>query len=56
MPRAQLEAKNFDLKAINPNAKVEEDTRMPVELLDLIEAKGKEIAETIAELRRLQSS
>lgn len=55
VPRGQIEAKDFDLKAVNPNAKVEEDTRTPAELLDLIEAKGKTIAETIAELRRLQA-
>jgi len=47
--RAEIEARNFDLKAVNPNA--EEDTRTPAELLDLIEAKNKEIAEILKELR-----
>lgn len=51
--RKQLEEKNLDLKAVNPNAKSDEDTRTPEELLDLIEAKGKDVAEAIAELRRL---
>ncbi len=51
--RAQIEAKNYDLKAVNPNAKSEEDTRTPEEILDLIEAKGREISEAIARLRSL---
>jgi type I restriction enzyme M protein len=49
--RADIEAKNFDLKAVNPNAKSKEDTRTPEELLDLIEAKGHEVAEALATLR-----
>ena len=51
--RADIEAKNFDLKAVNPNAKNDEDTRTPEELLDLIEAKGREVAEAIARLRQI---
>ena len=34
--REEIEAKNYDLKAVNPNAKAEEDTRTPRELLDFI--------------------
>ena len=49
--RKEIEAKNFDLKAVNPNAKNHEDTRTPEELLDLIEAKGREGAEALAVLR-----
>jgi type I restriction enzyme M protein len=49
--RAQIEARNFDLKAVNPNAKVEQDQRTPAELLDIIEAKQKEIAGLVAALR-----
>jgi len=49
--REAIEAKGFDLKAVNPNAKNHEDTRTPEELLDLIEAKGKEISEAIKALR-----
>ncbi len=48
-----IEESNFDLKAVNPNAKADEDTRTPEQLLDLIEAKGREVAEATAELRRL---
>jgi type I restriction-modification system DNA methylase subunit len=51
--REEIEAKNFDLKAFNPNAKTEEDTRTPEELLDLIEAKGREVAEALAALRQI---
>ncbi|MBI4494191.1 MAG: N-6 DNA methylase [Chloroflexi bacterium] len=51
--RREIEAKNYDLKAVNPNARTEEDTRTPEELLDLIEAKGREVAEALAELRTL---
>jgi len=50
--REAIEARGFDLKAVNPNAKNNEDTRTPEELLDLIEAKGREIAEALAALRR----
>jgi len=39
------------LKAVNPHARSNEDTRTPEELLDLIEAKGKEVAEALAALR-----
>lgn len=49
--RAEIEAKNFDLKAVNPNKVVEEDTRTPTELLNLIEAKGKEVTVALAKLR-----
>jgi type I restriction enzyme M protein len=49
--RAEIEAKNFDLKAVNPHAKSNEDTRSPEELLDLIEVKGREVAEALAVLR-----
>lgn len=50
--RADIEAKNYDLKAVNPNAKREEDTRTPEELLDLIEEKNREMMEALAALRR----
>ncbi|MBF8290848.1 MAG: methylase [Chloroflexi bacterium] len=51
--REAIEARNFDLKAVNPNAKSTEDTRTPEELLDIIEAQGREVDAAIAELRRL---
>ena len=50
--REALEAKNYDLKAVNPNAKSNADARTPEELLDLIEAKGREVADALAVLKR----
>jgi type I restriction enzyme M protein len=32
VPRADIEAKNLDLKAVNPHAKSQEDARAPEEL------------------------
>ncbi|AVX40785.1 type I restriction enzyme M protein (plasmid) [Carboxydocella thermautotrophica] len=51
--RKAIEEKNYDLKAVNPHAKTEEDTRTPEELLDIIEAKGREIVEALSVLRRI---
>ena len=44
----------YDLKAVNPNRKAVVDTRTPAELLDLIDQKGREVAEAVAALRALQ--
>jgi hypothetical protein len=41
----------YELKAVNPNKKPVVDTRTPEELLDIIEAKGRDIAEALALLR-----
>lgn len=41
---------------MNPNARTNEDRRTPEELLDLIEAKGREVAEAMATLRALLDS
>lgn len=43
----------YDLKAVNPHRRVEVDTRTPVELLDLIDAKGREIADAVGVLRSM---
>ncbi len=43
----------YDLKAVNPNKKADVDTRTPAELLDLIEAKGREVTEALASLRAM---
>ncbi|MEX2236055.1 MAG: N-6 DNA methylase [Dehalococcoidia bacterium] len=51
--REELEARNYDLKAVNPNRKSDEDTRTPEELLDIIEQKGREVDEAIKSLRAL---
>ena len=51
--REEIEARGYDLKAVNPNVKTDIDTRTPEELLVEIEARHAEVAEAIAELRRL---
>jgi type I restriction enzyme M protein len=43
----------YDLKAVNPNRKSEEDTRAPAELLDFIAEKGREADAALAKLRKL---
>jgi type I restriction enzyme M protein len=45
----------YDLKAVNPHRKPDVDRRTPSELLDLVEAKGMEIAEALKKLRALTS-
>ncbi len=47
----EIEDAVYDLKAVNPHKKPIVDTRTPEELLDIIEAKGREIAEALAVLR-----
>ncbi len=46
----------YDLKAVNPHRVVEVDLRTPTELLDLIELKGREVAEALKNLRILTGS
>jgi type I restriction enzyme M protein len=50
--RAEIEAKNYDLKAVNPNIEVEEDNRTPEDLLSFIEEKAQEVAAALAVLQR----
>ncbi|MCL2380926.1 MAG: type I restriction-modification system subunit M [Treponema sp.] len=50
--RDTIEKNNFDLKAVNPNRKIEEDTRTPEELIALIEQGQKEINEALKELKK----
>lgn len=49
----EIEAKEFDLKAVNPNRKVEIDPRTSSEILAEIEARHKEISDTLTKLRAL---
>ncbi len=51
--RSESEAKNYDLKAVNPNRKREVDTRTPAEILAEIERLGKEADAAIAQLKQL---
>jgi type I restriction enzyme M protein len=46
----------YDLKAVNPNKRPVVDSRTPEELLDIIEAKGREIVESLAMLRKMGRS
>lgn len=50
--RGEIEARRFDLKAVNPNARRDEDPRSVEELLDIIAAQGRQVDEAIAALRR----
>ena len=54
--RAAIEAKNFDLKAVNPNRKVEIDQRTPAEILASIEQRHAEVSEALKTLRALIGS
>ena len=49
--RQDIESKNYDIKAVNPNRKDTTDTRTPEELMDIIEARGREVAEALNLLR-----
>ncbi|MBD2359841.1 hypothetical protein H6G36_01270 [Anabaena minutissima FACHB-250] len=46
-----MKPKTYDLKAVNPNFKVEEDTHTPEDLLDFIEEKGQDLSTALAVLR-----
>jgi len=47
----EIEDAVYDLKAVNPHRKPDVDDRTPEELMDIIEAKGHEVAEALAVLR-----
>lgn len=47
----EIEDGVYDLKAVNPHKKPIVDTRTPEELMDIIEAKGREVVEALAVLR-----
>jgi type I restriction enzyme M protein len=49
----EIEDAVYDLKAVNPHRKTEEDTRTPSELLDFIAEKGCEADAALARLRKL---
>lgn len=49
----EIEFAIYDLKAVNPNAKSEEDTRTPQELMEEIAIKGREADEALVELGKL---
>ncbi len=51
VPVEEIQAKNYDLKAVNPNKKGQEDMRTPEELISIIESQTTEIAEALKILR-----
>ena len=53
VPRSEIESRNYDLKAVNPNRSAPVDTRTPQELIATIEAKGREVDEALASLKKL---
>ena len=46
----------YDLKAVNPKERKQGDLRTPIQLLEAIEAKGREVDEALARLRELTSA
>jgi type I restriction enzyme M protein len=51
--RDELETRGYDFKAVNPTAKATGDTPTPTELLEEIEARGREVDAAIVRLRAL---
>ena len=47
----EIQAKNYDIKAVNPNRKPVEDTRTPEELIAIIESQQEEIKQAISKLK-----
>jgi type I restriction enzyme M protein len=47
----EIQEKNYDIKAVNPNRKEKEDTRTPEELITLIESQSLEITKALSNLR-----
>ena len=52
VPVEDIQAKNYDLKAVNPNRKGDEDSRTPEDLLAIIESQAEEIEGALSELIR----
>lgn len=50
-----IDATTFDLKAVNPRAKVERDTRTPHEILNAITEHGRTVEAALLRLRGLTS-
>ncbi len=52
--RKEIEDKDYDLKAVNPNRRTETDLRTPEELIELIMAKNREVSEALTKLKEMQ--
>lgn len=48
-----IDAAVFDLKAVNPRARVERDIRTPAQILDAIAGHGQDVDAALAKLRQL---
>lgn len=51
VPVEEIQAKDYDLKAVNPNQKEKVDSKTPEELIGLIEGQQSEIAKALEVLR-----
>jgi len=51
VPTHEIQARNYDLKAVNPNKKGGEDTRTPEELISIIESQSIDISEALKSLK-----
>jgi hypothetical protein len=47
----EIDGGNYDLKVVNPSRKRDDDVRAPGEFIDIIEAKGREVAAAATALR-----
>ena len=52
VPIDEIRTKNYDLKAVNPNRKIEQDNRTPEELIAIIEENAKEVINILEELKK----
>jgi len=50
VPIEEIEARNYDLKAVNPNRKNKEDERTPAELIAVVELEAKAIRDAVTKL------
>ena len=53
VPIEEVEAKNYDLKAVNPTRKDKEDKRTPEELISIIESQAAEIDKAVKLLKSM---
>jgi type I restriction enzyme M protein len=54
-PMEEIKAKNYDIKAVNPNRKGREDNRTPEELLSIIESQEEDIKKALMALKNRMS-
>ena len=54
--RGEIEARNYDLKAVNPNRPADAETRTSADLIAAVEKAGQEMQAALADLKRLTVS